>query len=95
MSDETDASLAALGRLGTQITTLADQFAMRLDRSEAAQAQTRAELIARIDRLQEAMTERAHDSTREKLRTVNETITLLIRRVWLLEADVRTLKGDP
>jgi len=109
MNDETDGIVAALGRLGTQVTMLAEHLGTRLGRSEAAQMQTRNELMAHMGRLRETMTEmrqdvlvnagssdqawRAHDSRREKLRTLNETITFLIRRVWLLEADLRTLRS--
>jgi hypothetical protein len=37
----------------------------------------------------------AHDNTREEMRAVNEMVSLLVKRIRLLEADVRTLKGEP
>jgi hypothetical protein len=107
----TDVILEALGRLEAGQRELAGQFGTRLDRSDAAHLQTRAELMARMDGLHDTMTSmrndvlvnygttdqvrRAHDSTREELRTVNEMVTLLVKRLRVLEADVRTLKGEP
>ncbi len=38
--------------------------------------------------------QRAHDSTREELKTVNEMVILLVKRIRVLEADMRTLKGE-
>ncbi len=97
------------GRMG-QLDTRLDHLAARLDRSEAVHIQTRTELMARMDRLQDAMTDmrndvlvnfgmveqvqRAHDSTREELKTVNEMVILLVKRIRVLEADMRTLKGE-
>ena len=111
MNDKVDGILAALARLGSQITTLAEQLGTRLERSEAVQGQTRVALMEHTGWLQGTMTEmrndvavnigatdqvrRACDGTREELSTVNETIGLLVKRIRLLEADVRRLKGDP
>jgi predicted nucleic acid-binding Zn-ribbon protein len=94
-----------------QLTTRLDQLTTRQDRSETVQIQTRADVMARMDRLQDILTgmrddllvnfgtadqvRRAHDSTREELRTVNEMVSLLVTKIRLLESDVRTLKGEP
>jgi hypothetical protein len=111
MSDDTDSMPAALGRLGTQITTLADQLGTLLDRSEDDPVETRAELVARLGRVPDSTARLRHDgavpvgargngrrvlgSTRDELRAVNETMSLLGKRIRLLEADIRTLQGDP
>ena len=111
MNDKADGIMTALARLGSQITTLAEQLGARLERSEVVQGQTRVALVEHMGWLQGAMTEmrqdvavnvgatdqirRACDGTREELTVVHETIGLLVKRIRLLEADVRRLKGDP
>ncbi|WP_419760486.1 hypothetical protein [Acidisoma sp.] len=111
MNDKADGIMTALARLGSQITTLTDQLGARLERSEAVQGQTRAALVEHTGWMQGTMTEMRHDvavnigatdqirracdGTREELSTVNETISVLVKRIRLLEADVRRLKGDP
>lgn len=94
MSDEPNRSiLAALARL------------------EAGQTSLRVDLMARMDRLEDGLTairddiavnfgtsdavKRAHDNTREEMRSLSEMVSALVRKVRSLETRVREIAGDP
>lgn len=109
MSD--DPVLAALIRLeAAQATLQAGQVTL-----QAGQATLRADVMERIDRLQDSVragldsihddiavtmhhshrTREAHDATRVELRSLNETVDLLQRKLARVEAEVREIKDMP
>lgn len=71
----------------------------------------RVDLMGRMDRLQDALTgirddiatnygasdaaQRANENTRAEVRTLGETVSILVRQVRQLDAKVRELRGDP
>jgi len=97
MSD--DSILTALARLESRLVRLEDgQTALRVD------------VMARMDRLENKLTEirddiavnfgatdtvkRANDNTREELRSLGETVSAMYRVVRRLDDRVRHLEGD-
>jgi chromosome segregation ATPase len=81
------------------------------DRILAAIADLRIDLMARLDRLQNAITairddisvnfgtaeaaRRANDNTRDELRALTEQVSGMLRQIQRLQTDVRHLKGEP
>jgi phage shock protein A len=105
---------AALDRLeGGQasIGTKLSALETGLSSVEAGQTKLRADVMERIDRLEDGITgmrddltvtfgasdsvRRAHSSTREELRELSDSVSALYRKLARLETQVRELKGDP
>jgi uncharacterized coiled-coil DUF342 family protein len=82
-----------------------------LTRLETGQEALRTDVMARIDRLQDAVTairadiavnygaadhvRRANDNTREEVRALADTVSAMERQIQRLQTQVRELKGDP
>ncbi len=82
-----------------------------LKRIEAGQIKMRADMMERIDRLENGITgmrddlavtlgasdsvRRAHNNTREEMRDISESVSALYRKLARLETQMRELKGDP
>jgi phage shock protein A len=68
-----------------------------IERLEEGQDKLRIDVMARIDRLQDAVTsaQRANDNTREEVSALREQVMIMWRQVKLLEAQVRQIKGEP
>jgi hypothetical protein len=76
---------------------------------EDAQTSLRVDLMARMDRLEDMNTKirddiavnfgatdavrRAHDNTREELRSLSDVVSVMHRQISRLETDVEQLKG--
>jgi chromosome segregation ATPase len=91
----------------------ADQAALRADfaRLEAAQTSLRVDCMARMDRLENGLTDirndiavnfgatdavkRANDNTREELRALGDVVSAMYRQIKALEARVRDITGEP
>ena len=83
----------------------------RLDRFDAGQTRLRADLMDRMDRLQDQLTDmrndiavnfgtadaahRANDNTREQLSLLREQVSVMYQQIKRLEARVREITGDP
>lgn len=88
-----------------------DPVLAALARLEAGQISLRVDLMARMDRLADALTlirddiavnmgaaeamERANDNTRADLRTLGEQVSVMWKQIKRLQTDMREIKRDP
>jgi exonuclease VII small subunit len=98
-----ESGLAGLTRVQAELGRAQAGLAERLDR-------TRIELMARMDRLQDALTlqqdetivnlgaaeraERIATAAQDVVRSLSEQVTVMVRQIHRLQADVRELKGE-
>ena len=102
--DSTDRILTAIEALVGRL----DQMDGRLDRLEAGQNKLRADVMERIDRVQNAVTQlrddyavnfgasdavkRANENTREELRSLSEVVFTLVRQLRAVSGRVDQLE---
>jgi uncharacterized coiled-coil DUF342 family protein len=110
MSDEPNTAIIAAGsRLEAGQAALQQAVAALATRAELTQV--RVDLMGRMDRLQNALTDirndigvnfgasdavkRATDNTRDEVRSLSEMMSALVRKARALETRVREITGDP